>query len=459
MAIVHLGRLLGEVGFSRTVAIKRVHPNLVHDPDFVAMFVDEARLAARIHHPNVVPTLDVVTADGEMLLVMEYVHGESLASLIRRSQTSGLIPLPVCSAILTGILHGLHAAHEAKDEQGEPLGIVHRDVSPQNLMVGADGVPRILDFGVAKASNRMQTTREGTLKGKLAYMAPEQLASLPVTRRSDIYAASVVAWELLTGKRLFVEPNEGAMIRRILEGAIRPPSAENPSVPPEVDAIILQGLSREPADRFATARQMALTLETSAPPALATEVARMVEELAGDMLRQRSGLIAAMESSQDITPPGPNPIEGSLSPDEGGLSARSGDDETRSQLSVRSDGAPASSRRRGLLLAAAIAMISVLVAVLLWPARPAGPSVAATSASSAPAVPTSIAPNGAESAARATSLDATDADAAASSVSSSPKPSAPSRGARPAGKVKSANCDPPYTVDSIGRKIYKRECY
>src|SRR5580692_2033966 len=178
MATVHLGRLLGPVGFSRTVAIKRLHEQFAKDPDFVSMFLDEARLCARIKHPNVVPTLDVIAGDRQLLLVMDYVQGESLSRLFRSAVARGeRIPLKVTVAIVSGMLHGLHAAHEAKDERGEPLGIVHRDVSPQNVLVGIDGVARVLDFGVAKARGRLHTTQDGRVKGKLSYMAPEQLRS------------------------------------------------------------------------------------------------------------------------------------------------------------------------------------------------------------------------------------------------------------------------------------------
>src|SRR5262249_30807867 len=162
MATVHFGRLLGPVGFSRTVAIKRLHAHFAADPEFVSMFLDEARLAARIRHPNVVPTLDVVATAGELFLVMDYVPGETLSRLIAASNAQRRwIPLPIAAAMACGVLHGLHAAHEAKSERGAPLGIVHRDVSPQNLLVGTDGVPRVLDFGVAKAAGRLQTTRDG----------------------------------------------------------------------------------------------------------------------------------------------------------------------------------------------------------------------------------------------------------------------------------------------------------
>src|SRR5688572_18113877 len=174
MATVHLGRLLGSAGFARTVAIKRLHPALAKDEDFVTMLLDEARLASRIRHPHVVPTLDVIAENDEVLLVMEYVQGESLSRLMRAVRPAP-VPLPIAIAVGIQMLHGLHAAHEAKTEQGQNLHLVHRDVSPQNVLVGIDGIARVLDFGVAKAAHRAQTTREGQIKGKLSYMAPEQL--------------------------------------------------------------------------------------------------------------------------------------------------------------------------------------------------------------------------------------------------------------------------------------------
>ncbi len=298
MATVYYGRLIGPVGFSRTVAIKRLHAHFAKDPDFAVMFLDEARLAARIRHPNVVPTLDVVALEGELLLVMDYVQGDSLAQCLRAASTARqAIPLEVVSAIACSVLHGLHAAHEATNEQGEPLAMVHRDVSPQNVLIGADGVPRVLDFGVAKAAGRIQTTREGQLKGKLAYMAPEQLRSDgAVDRRTDVYAAGVVLWETLTRQRLFTGENEGMVIRNVLERRVEAPSTVTAGLAADLDAITLQAVEREPSRRFPSAREMALTLEAAVPVASATRVAEWLDGLVGDRMALRARVVASIES-------------------------------------------------------------------------------------------------------------------------------------------------------------------
>ncbi|WP_394847680.1 serine/threonine protein kinase [Pendulispora brunnea] len=297
MASVHIGRMVASAGFSKVVAIKRLHEEFAGDPDFVTMFLDEARLAARVHHPNVVQPLDVLAEGGEVFLVMEYVRGETLAKLQRILRPMGeKVPLPVAGAIVVGVLHGLHAAHEARSELGEPLGIVHRDVSPQNVLVGTDGTARVLDFGIAKASDRAAHTREGDLKGKIAYMAPEQLAGeTELDRRTDIFAASVVLWELLTGRRLYESESQPTLLTRSRSDIIQPPSRFSPEVPSAVDEVVRKGLSRAREDRFASAREMAIALERVMPLATPSTVGEWVEEIAHESLLRRAARIAEIE--------------------------------------------------------------------------------------------------------------------------------------------------------------------
>jgi eukaryotic-like serine/threonine-protein kinase len=297
MATVHLGRQMGAGGFARTVAIKRLHERYAKAPEFVAMFLDEARLVARVRHPNVIQTLDVVAEHSELFIVMDFVLGESLVKLMTACQSARLrIPVPIALATLIGVLHGLHEAHEALSESGEPLGIVHRDVSPHNVLIGVDGVARVLDFGVAKASERVQSTHEGQLKGKLSYMAPEQVAGGIVDRRTDIYAAAVVLWEVLTGKKLFSGGNEAQVLNAVMRTAVDPPSALSPDVPPALDAIVMRGLSRDPSLRFATAREMAVALEGAGPTAPASEIGRWVRATCRESVDRRAIAVADIEA-------------------------------------------------------------------------------------------------------------------------------------------------------------------
>ena len=298
MATVHLGRLSGSGGFARTVAIKRLHPTYARDPDFVKMFVDEARLAARVQHPNVVPTLDVVELDDELFLVMEYVPGQSLDRLARATRRAGeRIDPRLAVSVMSGVLHGLHAAHEATSERGEPLLIVHRDVSPQNVLVGTDGIARLLDFGVAKAVERAQSTAEGQVKGKVRYMSPEQLRSGGVDRRSDIFSAAIVLWEALAGRSPYRNLELGTVVSEIMHFEPKPPSLHAPNIPKALDEVVMRGLQRDPDQRFPTARDMAIALESAAPPVPPRIVGEWVSRLAHDELERRLALVARVESA------------------------------------------------------------------------------------------------------------------------------------------------------------------
>jgi eukaryotic-like serine/threonine-protein kinase len=322
MATVHIGRLLGAAGFARMVAIKRLHPHLASDPSFVTMLLDEARLAGRIQHPNVAATLDVVSTDDELFVVMEYLPGETLSRLLKSvAAEKSNVPADIASAIGVGMLRGLHAAHEVRGDGGEPLTLVHRDVSPQNVMVRSDGQVLVLDFGVAKAEGRFQTTEEGNIKGKLPYMAPEQVRGLPLTRQVDIYAAGAVLWETLTTRRLFAGGNEGEVLHRLLFGEIQPPSTLVPGLPVSLDAVVKKALARSIDERYATAAEMADALEEAVAPASPGKVARWLESLRGKELSVRAERVMTIASSvsdsADLdTPSLPSALRGKLGPAE-----------------------------------------------------------------------------------------------------------------------------------------------
>lgn len=280
MATVYLGRLRRSLGFARLVAIKCMHPQFARDPSFVSMFVDEARITARLRHPNVVPTLDIVDRDGQLLIVMEYVEGDTLASILRTvASADAMVPPRVACAIAHDTLLGLHEAHEALDDDGASLGVIHRDVSPQNVMVGLDGMARVLDFGVAKAKSRVHHSECGEIKGKIPYMPPEQLFGEEIDRRVDVYAAGIVLWETLTRRRLFDGPSEEVLVRRITQEPIAAPSKHAANVPEALDAVVLKALSREPADRFATALEMAEALAEAITLPNRSEIAAWVRKL------------------------------------------------------------------------------------------------------------------------------------------------------------------------------------
>lgn len=304
MATVHIGRLLGPAGFSRTVAIKKMHGHLVQDREFVAMFLEEAHIAARVRHVNVVATLDVVSDGGQLFHVMDYVDGESFAKLLRALVRAGArTPIPVAGAVVSQALHGLHAVHETKGEDGRSLGLIHRDVSPDNILVGRDGTSRVLDFGIAKATEHGRRTQAGQVKGKVAYMAPEQLRGQPLDRRADIYAASAVLWEALTGRRLVEGDSDAEMVHAALSRPAAPPSSIVPSLPRALDDVVMRGLARDPAGRYATAREMAIAIEGVLGVASPSTVADLIEHVMGGELAARASFVdQAVRGTADLQP-------------------------------------------------------------------------------------------------------------------------------------------------------------
>jgi eukaryotic-like serine/threonine-protein kinase len=288
MATVYVARKRGAAGFERLAAIKVCHPHLRDNDEFASMFLDEARLAASIHHPNVVPTLDV--SDGELLyMVMEYIEGCTLSNLNKRVAKSGArIPPGVALRVMIDTLTGLHAAHELRDGEGNQLQLVHRDVSPQNILLGVDGVARITDFGIAFAAVRSTQTQEGHIKGKFAYVAPEQVKGKQVTRAIDIFSAGTVLWEALTGRALFRRPDDAGTINAILNEDAPAPSKIVPTLPAGLDAIVLKALQREPEERYATAADFAEALErVRVEDKTARAVAAYLEHIFGPILAER----------------------------------------------------------------------------------------------------------------------------------------------------------------------------
>ena len=482
MATVYLGRMRRPMGFNRLVAIKCMHPQYAKDPSFASMFVDEARLTARLRHPNIVPTLDIVSDAGQLLIVMEYVEGESLAGLLKLVRDAGdRIPVAVACAIIHDLLLGLHEAHESTDDDGSALAIIHRDVSPQNVMVGLDGLARVLDFGVAKARSRVHHSNEGEIKGKIPYMPPEQLFGEGVDRRVDIYAAGVLLWESLVGQRLFEGSSEEALVRRIDAGDVPAPSTKVSGISPELDAIVMRAVCKDASGRFPTALAMAEAISglVALPPR--TEISSWIKRFAAP----RAVPTNAIGCSRDLTE-GVNPdaIVAVL--------------EHRATIASRPSFAPVSigrapaavipgtSRLTMVLGIAAFALAGVLVgrtmradvahadtahhaaAAAVTAADVAfAPTVAPSNAAQAPAaepvaaaapVAKAVAPATRSGRAAAKSLAKT--APAAEPVAEVVAPVAAIATAAPAAAAttKPASCRLPYVVDAEGHRHYKVEC-
>jgi eukaryotic-like serine/threonine-protein kinase len=454
MATVYLGRMRRPMGFSRLVAIKVMHPQYAKDPGFVSMFVDEARITARLRHPNVVPTLDVVADDGQLVIVMEYVEGETLGTLVRlvREQNER-IPAPIACAMLHDLLLGLHEAHEAHDDDGTELAIIHRDVSPQNVIVGLDGLTRVLDFGVAKARRGVHSSIDGEIKGKLAYMPPEQLFGEAIDRRVDVYAAGVLLWECLTGARLFDGPTDEVLVQRISGGDIEAPSRLAEGIPPELDAFVLRALSTSADARYASALAMAERLAQLTRIASRTEVAAFARRFAR---RREVPALSRVDVADPVTSAVVETLDRVATAPTAALARR---ERTRARLP--------------LFVAIAGAAALVLSLGLGWRAVNAAPQAAAVVAAPLGVVATATAQATAEAARAAPSAE----DVA------TPKPRTTHRAAvvhralgaaavvaAPPGVVAAPpaavvmvpearpSCRPPYTIDAEGHRHYKVEC-
>jgi serine/threonine-protein kinase len=295
MATLFLGRRTGAAGFAKHVAIKVIHPHLASDQTFVRMFVDEALLSARIHHPNVVHVEELRELDGQHFLVMEYVHACSLSQLLGElgERRRRLAP-ELAVHIGVTIADGLHAAHEVRDLEGELCGVVHRDVSPQNILLAYQGHVKLIDFGVAKARGRVMQTTGGTLKGKISYMSPEQATGRPVDRRSDVYALGLVLWEMLTMRKRFRARDDFGLLEQVRRPEPVPPSRHCGELSQALDAVVLRATAPDPDARYQTALDLRRALTAALPAATtldSTHLAELLSEvMANEIVRERENL-------------------------------------------------------------------------------------------------------------------------------------------------------------------------
>jgi serine/threonine-protein kinase len=307
MASVYLAQLEGTHGFERWVAVKVVHPHLTEQRRFAHMLLDEARVSAKIHHPNVCAMLDFGEQNSVLYLVMEYLHGESFSSLMRRAfKVRGRVEPWLAARVVLDAALGLQAAHELS-EGGKPLGVVHRDVSPQNIQVLYQGQSKVVDFGIARARGRLTSTDAGEIKGKLSYMAPEQVRNLDVDQRADVWALGVVLWEATTGRRLFRTDSHGSTVLNVVEMEVPRPTALFPDYPPALEEVILGALERDVGERIQSAGDLAAQLEeflySTGRPAGARQVSMWMREHFAEKLVKRDRML----QSDDADTAGPVP--------------------------------------------------------------------------------------------------------------------------------------------------------
>ncbi len=265
MGTVYLARATAAGGFERRVALKVMHEQLLEDPQFVQMFLDEARLAAGIHHPNVVATHDVHHLEHGLFLVMDYVEGPSLHAVLNSLRVRGQpMPLGICLRIFDDALSGLHAAHELRTSDGALVGLVHRDISPDNILIGKDGVARLNDFGLARAQAQIGQTRGGHVKGKLAFLPPEALLLGRLDRRADVYSLGVTLWEALTLRRLFEAESEGLLMGKVIAGATTPPHEVVRSIPLAISQVCMRAIAVDPNSRYSSALELGRALRDAA---------------------------------------------------------------------------------------------------------------------------------------------------------------------------------------------------
>ena len=307
MAEIFLAKQSGLEGFEKVVVLKRILPHLAQDEEFVSMFLDEARIAAKLSHPNVVQIYDLGKADGTYYIAMEYVSGRNVQHLIGKGQQRGeMLPVEHVCRILAGVCDGLHYAHSRKDYDGTPLNIVHRDISPQNILVSFAGGVKVVDFGIAKASTQLAQTRAGVLKGKYAYMSPEQVRGAKVDHRSDVFAVGLVMYEMLTAVRAFERDSSLKTLKAIVQEKPLNPRELNPDVPMEVVKLLSKALEKNPDRRYKTAQEMQLALEdyleSSPKKSNNVRLSRFMYDIFDDELNAKDGTMVVKGIGEVIIP-------------------------------------------------------------------------------------------------------------------------------------------------------------
>lgn len=301
MAELYLARSLGIHGFEKLVVLKLVLAHLAEDRQFVEMFLGEARLAATLDHPNIVHVTDIGEVGGEPFFVMEYVHGQDLRSVLRTcSKRKRKLPLPVALTTVAGAAAGLHYVHEKRDGEGRYLGLVHRDVSPSNVMLSYEGGVKLVDFGIAKATEIAQATRAGVLKGKVNYMAPEQCDGKAIDRRTDVFALGIMLYETTLGRRLFSGDNDYHIMSRIVRGVFAKPSELQPHYPAKLEEIVLRALSADPDDRYASAQEVLKAVEDFAHDERISLSTRVVSDFLRELFGEQP--LPTMDDGDDASP-------------------------------------------------------------------------------------------------------------------------------------------------------------
>lgn len=295
----------------RPVVIKRLHPHFDEDPRLVQMFLDEARLLCLLEHPHVVKTLEAGVIEGRCCIAMEYLEGQPLHRVLRRAYQHGRLAPELAVSIALCILDGLHYSHETRDAAGQPLEIVHRDVSPQNVFITNEGHVKVLDFGIAKAKTQEGRTATGIVKGKIGYIAPEQAAAEHVDRRADIWSTGVLLWEALTGSRLFKADTDAATLGLTLQGTIPTAGSRRHGIPLELDVILARALQRNSALRYSTAaamrNELAAWLERSGHVHHPDPISRLMQELFASEIVEQRRLVSVLMARSDCTPPAQTP--------------------------------------------------------------------------------------------------------------------------------------------------------